>query len=98
MERLSAKLNHFLKLKRDKGLSLNDQLVSHPDFNAPGITESLVQYLDVDPWSSAHFQDALPEEIARKAEEFDYARVAANQRAAWEASTALSQKVNFVKK
>lgn len=98
MERLGFKLNHFLKLKRDKGLSLNDQLVAHPDFHAPGITETLVKYLDVDPWASKHFQTAMPSELATQAEAFDYVKVAIEQRATWEASTALSQKVNFVKK
>ena len=95
MERLTAKVNHFLRLKREKGVSLNDQLVSHPDFHAPGITETLVRYLDVDPWSSAQAPAQLPWE---EEEVFDYAKVAAEQRATWEASNQQRTSVNFVKK
>lgn len=96
MEQLTAKLNHFLRLKRDKGLSLNEQLVAHPDFHAPGITETLVAYMNIDPWTSRSSGTPLPWEEAEEPGAFDYAKVAADQRAAWEASAAPSQKtVNF---
>lgn len=84
--RLIAKLNHYFNLKSTKGLSLNQQLASHPDFHAPGITESLVSVLNIDPWGSN-----LSEDVARPAwdrieceGDFNYVKVANDQRIRWE--------------
>lgn len=86
--RLTSKLNHFFTLKNSKGLSLNQQLAAHPDFHAPGITESLLDLMGLDPWASN-----LPEDVAKpfweKSEDaegrpFDYTKVAQEQRQIWE--------------
>lgn len=85
--KLASKLNHFFALRESKGLSLNHQLASHPDFHAPGITESLLDVVGLDPWGSN-----LPDDISKPAWEavepvgaFDYQKVALNQRSQWEA-------------
>lgn len=84
--RLTSKLNHFFDLKSTKGVSLNHQLAAHPDFHAPGITESLLDLMGLDPWGSN-----LPEPVAKPFWEkletegtFDYAKVAQEQRQIWE--------------
>lgn len=86
-DRLRAKLNHFLRLKEEKNLSLNAQIAAHPDFHAPDMTESLVKYLDVDPWGTVLEESIPPWEKTEPVGVFDYAQVAAEQRAAWEAKT-----------
>ena len=86
--RLASKLNHYFNLKRNKGVSLNHQLSAHPDFHAPGITEGLLQVIGLDPWSSN-----LPNDVATPFWEtpesqefnFDYVKVAQEQRLKWEA-------------
>ena len=83
--RLTSKLNHFFDLKTTKGVSLNQQLAAHPDFHAPGITESLLDFMGLDPWGTN-----LPESVAKpfweseKGENFDYVKVAQEQRQIWE--------------
>ena len=84
--RLTSKLNHFFNLKTTKGVSLNHQLAAHPDFHAPGITETLLDFMGLDPWGSN-----LPDDVAKPFWEklesegsFDYAKVAADQRRIWE--------------
>lgn len=84
--RLTSKLNHFFTLKSTKGVSLNQQLAAHPDFHAPGITETLLDFMGLDPWGSN-----LPDQVAKpfweklEAEEsFDYTKVAQDQRQIWE--------------
>lgn len=88
--RLISKLNHFFDLKTTKGLSLNQQLAAHPDFHAPGITETLLDVMGLDPWGSN-----LPTDVAQPFWEhldiaegggqvFDYLKVAAEQRQIWE--------------
>lgn len=86
--RLASKLNYYFNLKKNKGVSLNHQLAAHPDFHAPGITEGLLQVIGLDPWSSN-----LPGEVAKpfwetaseNETEFDYVKVAQEQRLKWEA-------------
>jgi hypothetical protein len=84
--RLTSKLNHFFSLKSTKGVSLNQQLAAHPDFHAPGITETLLDFMGLDPWGSnlseqvaKPFWDKLEAEGA-----FDYVKVAQDQRQIWE--------------
>ena len=85
--RLISKLNHFFDLKISKGLSLNQQLASRPDFHAPGITESLLDVMKVNPWGSNLSQDVAEPfwEAVESEEPFDYIKVAQNQRLNWEA-------------
>ena len=84
--RLAAKLNHFFVLKSTKGLSLNQQLAAHPDFHAPGITETLLDFLGLDPWGSNHPDPSLsrPPWEPENGEDFDYLKVSQEQRAIWE--------------
>lgn len=84
--RLTAKLNHFFSLKTTKGLSLNQQLAAHPDFHAPGITETLLDFLGLDPWGSNHPNPSLsrPSWEPENGEDFDYLKVSQDQRAIWE--------------
>jgi hypothetical protein len=51
-EQLAAKLNYYMELKASRGISLNAQLATHPDFHSPDITERLLAYLDIDAWGS----------------------------------------------
>lgn len=83
--RLISKLNHFFDLKSTKGLSLNQQLSTHPDFHAPGITENLLDVMGLDPWGSNLADDvAKPFWENLETETFDYLKVAADQRQIWE--------------
>ncbi len=83
--RLTLKLNHFFYLKRTKGLSLNQQLAAHPDFHAPGITETLLDFMGLDPWASNLAEDvAHPVWESQEDQQFDYVKVAQDQRQAWE--------------
>lgn len=79
--RLTAKLNHYFTLKSTKGVSLNQKLAAHPDFHAPGITETLLDFLGLDPWASN-----LAEDVHKPGweDEFDYVKVAQEQRQIWE--------------
>lgn len=86
--RLISKLNHFFDLKTSKGLSLNQQLASHPDFHAPGITETLLDVMGLDPWGSNLAEDvAKPFWEHLETGNFDYLKVAADQRQIWESKS-----------
>ena len=83
--KLSKKLNHFFLLRDTNGLSLNQQLASLPDFHAPGITETLLDFLRLDPWGSNLADDvAFPTWEGEEQDAFDYLKVAQTQRQEWE--------------
>ena len=87
--RLALKLNHFFTLKSTKGISLNQQLAAHPDFHAPGITDTLIDFMGLDPWASNLAEDVTRPDWERLSWEtesynFDYVKIALEQRQAWE--------------
>lgn len=82
--RLNLKLNHYFILKKTKGLSLNQQLAAHPDFHAPGITDTLLNFMGLDPWASNLSEDVSNPAWEHENQVFDYVKVAQEQRQAWE--------------